>query len=254
MSTASRKFALPLILFALGCSTPQVKPLSPTERAQFLIEIAGAALTEGDSTSALVHLNDAEKLDPNISELHYIRALAYNAKGDAVSAISEARVAVKLNPKLSNANNALGKLLLDAGKNSEATPYLLKAATDPLNHDAFKPLTSLGILYYRKGQFKKAREVLDKATQASKNESCIAYYYKGHLDLREARFKEAIANYHAASNQYCAKFAEGHLALALAYEKSGQYDLARRKYLEIEQQFHSTQFAQQAIDHLIKLP
>jgi len=44
------------------------------------------------------------------------------------------------------------------------------------------------------------------------------------------------------------------LALALAYEKSGQYDLARRKYLEIEQQFHSTQFAQQAIDHLIKLP
>lgn len=243
-----------LALSALNCSTPTSQVLSKSDKARFFVEIAGGALTEGDIVGSLQHLAAAEELDPEIPELHHIKALAYHAKGEHLTAVTEAKKAVSLAPHFSNANNTLGKLLLDEGNYLEAEPYLKKAANDPLNREAYKALTNLGILHYRRGEYPQAGDLFNQAAKASKTEACIAFYYKGHLNLRESQFQDAISNYHAASNRLCSGFAEAHLALAMTYEKSGQYDLARRKYLEIQQQFNSTQYAQQAIDHLKNLP
>lgn len=248
-------FSALFIVSFVGCSTPsEQKNLSKAERAHLLVEIAGGALKEGDIVGSLQHLAAAEELDSSIPELHHTKGLAYHAKGEQEIAIQEVKKALELAPQYSNANNTLGKLLLDEAKYTEAEPYLKKAAQDPLNREAYKALTNLGILHYRQGQYTEARNLFNQAIKASKIESCIAHYYQGHLELREGHFPEAIANYHQASTRLCSTFAEAHLALAMTYEKSGQVDLARRKYLEIQQQFNSTQYAQQAIDHLKNLP
>jgi Tfp pilus assembly protein PilF len=244
----------PLALACASCASLSSKGLSKTEKAQYLVEIAAGALREGDPIGALEQLKQAEELNPKSAELHHTKALAFHAKGEEENALKEAKLAIQLQPDYSAANTTLGKLLLDAGKLAEAEPLLEKAASDSVNREAYKALTNLGILHYRKGDNKKARIYLSKAIESSKNLACIAYYYKGHIDLKEAKVKDAISSYHSASNRLCSGFAEAHMALAMTYERSGQYDLARRKYLEIQQQFNSTNYADRAIQQLRNMP
>jgi len=243
-----------LAFSVISCSTTSTKQLSKTERARLLVEVAGGALTEGDVVGALQHLANAEELDSQLAELHHMKALAYHAKGEPKTALQEAQKAVSISPTLSNANNTLGKLLLDDNQYTQAEHFLNQAANAPLNREAYKALTNLGILNYRRKDYAKAGKFFDRAIQASQTEACIAFYYKGHLALKEGQLKDAVIQYRHASNRLCSSFAEAHLALAKVYQRNGQFDLARRKYLEIQQQFNSTQYAQEAIDHLKNLP
>lgn len=248
--------SLSLILgMAAGCASSPSKPeQSKTERAKMLVQMGNAAYYDGDLTGALSALLDAERDDPTLPDLHHSKALVLHAKGERARALEEARIAVRLKPDYSEGNNTLGKLLLDEGKLDEAIPYLNLAAKDLLNREAFKAYTNLGILYYRKADFKKARENLDHAIRNSAEGACIAYYYRGHLKIRDSRFREAIDDYEKASRNFCGSFADAHLALGVALKRNGQVDQARKKFLEIQQQFPSTRVAEQAIGQLRRMP
>jgi Tfp pilus assembly protein PilF len=250
--------ALSAVVALPGCASAPTsekkKEPTATERAQMLVEIANGSLTEGDATGALETLMRAEKEDSSLPELHHSKALAYYFKKDLTSAIEEARKAVELKPNYSDANNTLGKLLVDTGKGREAVPYLEKAANDPINREAFKPLTLLGMMSYREGQYGKAEGYLSRAIEAAPTGACVAYSYRGHLRLRESRFREAVKDYDSAGKRMCASFVDAHMAMGIAYERSKQYDLARKKYLEIQDRYPNTQFADQAMNHLRSLP
>src|SRR3712207_3002041 len=102
-----------MMLLVAACAsapTPKKKNLTQTEKAQLLIEIANNALLEGDSTGALQNLVVAEELDPQNSELHHSKAIAYHAKGQFELALTEAKKAVELAPQAAQFNNTLGKI------------------------------------------------------------------------------------------------------------------------------------------------
>ncbi|MCM2277718.1 MAG: tetratricopeptide repeat protein [Oligoflexia bacterium] len=239
-----------------GCaSAPKSKAdQTPAERAQLFLQMGSTALLEGDPTGALENLFEARRLGLDSAELRHGLALAYHAKGEAQAALDEARRAVAMKPGLSEANSTLGKLLMDHGRNDEALPYLRKAAKDPLYRESFKPLTSIGIIHYRKGELSQSRLHLDRAIQSARTSACVAYYYRGHLNLRESRPTDAIHDYEMASKNVCAGFGDAHVALALAYEKLRENEKARKKFLEIQQLFPSTPYSAQAIAHLQNLP
>lgn len=216
--------------------------------------IALGALSEGDTTGALQNLAEAEALDPHQTEFHHTRARAFYFRKETILAETEVRRAIELDPKNSGAQNTLGKLLFDQGKSSEAQTHLMLAANDPLYYDAYKAWTLLGIIQYRNADYKKAKDYFDRAIISSPMGACIAYYYRGHVQLRDSLFGEAIRDYSLASRQFCAGFADAHLALGLAYEQSKQFDQARKKYLEIQTSFPSTRIAEQAMNHLRYLP
>jgi type IV pilus assembly protein PilF len=245
-----------LLIFGLtsACATGSKSNLTKVERARQFLEVAGGALSEGDPTVALHNLSFAEDLAPELPEVHHAKALAYYAKGELETAFKEAALSVKLNPQYSAGNNTLGKLYMDQGRYADAFPLLTRAAKDPLNPEAFKAYTNLGILHYRKGEFSKSKIELDKAVLNSKDYSCVAYYYRGHLAMRNGQFNEAIRDYSSATRKTCSRFVDAYLALGLAYQKSGQYGMARRTYIEIQQQFPATQYAAQAVRHLQNLP
>jgi Tfp pilus assembly protein PilF len=219
-----------------------------------LVDIANGALNEGDSTGALENLLAAEKEDPKLAVLHHSKALAFYAKQDLATALIEARKAVELQPDYSDANNTLGKLLMDASKADEAIAPLTRAASDPLYRQNFKPLTNLGILFYRRGNYIRASEYLSRAITAAPNGACVAFYYRGHIRLSESKFREAVEDYDSAGKRVCAGFADAHLAMGIAYERGKQYEMARKKYLEIQQRYPNTKVAEQAISHLRFLP
>lgn len=247
-------FAWAGLAILAGCASAGKPNPTPTERARMLIQVANAALLEGDVVGALENLGLAEAENPDLPDLHHSKALAYHAHGDLQTAIAEARLAVKLKPDYSDANNTLGKMLMDSGKLAEAEIYLNKAAKDPLNRDAFKANTALGILNYRKGEYEKARGHLDKAISQSKGLSCIAYYYRGHISVRQSRLKDAISDYDHASKKLCAAFADAHLALGIAFEQDRQFSAARKKFMEIQERYPSSKYATQAIERLQHLP
>lgn len=251
-----------LILGLGACASTQRSPsgsgprkeLTHTERARMMIEIANSALVEGDAIGALENLLNAEKEDSKLPELYHSKALAYYLKHDVQTAIAQARKAVELKPDYSDANNTLGKLLIDAGQSEMAIEPLTNASRDPIYRDVHKPLTNLGIIYYRRGSYDLAEKSFSRAIQESPDRACVAYYYRGHLKLRESRFSDAQGDYDNAGKRSCTGFADARLALGIAYERSKQYELARKTFVEVSNRFPNTKVAEQAMKHLRFLP
>ncbi len=238
-----------------GCATTSSttgskKELTSEEKARLLVQAAAGAINEGDPTGALQYLAEAEKIDSEIPELHYNRALAFYAKKDPKNALKSAKKALELSPKSSEINNTVGKLLIDAGFYHEAEAPLLKAASDPLYRGAYKANTNLAILYYRQGKLAKSNQHIEKAIQEAPELACVAYYYQGHLRLKESRLREAAESYDKATQKQCANFPDAHLALGIAFERNKQYDRARKKFLDIKNNFPNTKVAEQAMDRL----
>ena len=145
-------------------------------------------------------------------------------------------------------------MLLDSGNYHDAEAPLLKAASDPSYADAYKPHSNLGILFYRRGQFVPAQKYLNQAVAEAPARACIAHYYLGHIQLKQGKFSEATRSYDRATQNFCTNFADAHLALGIAYERNKQYDLARKKFLDIKINFPNSQIAEQAMDRLTYLP
>ncbi len=234
--------------------TPVKKTVSKTEKARMYVEVANGALLEGDPTGALQSLASAENEEPNLPEIHHSRALAYYAKKDLKEALSSARKSVMLKPDYCEANNTFGKLLMDAGNYDEAIKPLMVAANDPLCREAFKAQTNLGIIYYKKLEYEKAMGYLEKAITAAPNVACIAYYYRGHVHIKQSKLSAAIDDYDMATRRFCANFGEAHLALGIAYVQAREYGKARKKFIEIERLYPKTNLANEAINHLRYLP
>ena len=243
-----------LALLATSCATDGHKSLTKNERARLLVDAASGAIAEGDPTGALQLLVQAEKEDAKIPELYHTRSLAFFYKHDLNQAIRDSRKAIEIKPDYSEAQNTLGKFLLDAGQSKEAEKHLKIAAADPLYRETFKAHTNLGILYYRGGDYHGALSELDKAILEEPNSACVAYYYRGHLELKEGRFPDAVKDYASATRRFCAGFADAHFALGIAYERGKQYDLAKKKFLDIRQAFPNTKVADQAVERLKYLP
>lgn len=246
-------FALVLASCATTSGTKKTK-MSTAEQSDLMIRTAAGTIEENDPIGALQLLAEAEKLTPNRPEIFHLRTIAYTAKGEPTEALAAARKAVALAPEVAEYNNNLGKLLLDHGKLNEAETLLLKSANDQLYRDAYKANTSLGILYYRRGQEAEARKRFAKAAQQSPRDACVAYYYLGHIDLKASRFDEAIRHYDRATRQLCASFSDAHYALGLAYEQAQQFEKARRKFMDITSAFPDSQVATRAMNRLRNLP
>ncbi len=245
---------LSLVALSACSSAPEKKQLTKRERALLYVELANGALVEGDPTGALQALRSAEEFDPSLPEIYHSRALAFEAKKDIPTALIEAKKAAMMAPNSSTAQNTLGKLLLDSGRNAEAITPLSRAAHDPYYTESYKPLTNLGILYYRQGDYAKSEQNLNRAVQSSPIQSCHAHYYLGHIHLRKGEFDQSIREYERATQRFCARFADAHFALGIAFERSHRFDDARKVYLSIRSSFPRSQIADKAMDRLRDIP
>ena len=242
------------LFFGCASTSPSGKKMTAADRSRVFVEIANGALAEGDPTGALQNLARAEVEDSQLPELHHSKALAYYAKHNIEAATDSARRAVKLKPDYADANNTLGKLLLDQGRYDEATEMLLIAAKDPLYRESYKSWTSLGIVEYKRGHWVQSKNYFNKAILSSPVLACIAFYYRGNLYLREAKINDAIHDYVNASQKACTSFGQAHLALSVAYEKNKQFQLARKTLLDIQERYPRTQLAEKAFEQLKHLP
>lgn len=111
-----------LLLTLSACSTTSTSKKTAT--VEGMLNIAGAAINEGDHITALEYLNQANALEPGNARTHHLYALAYLGKREYKLAEESARQSVRSDPKLSTARNTLGKILMDLGKFNEAETLL----------------------------------------------------------------------------------------------------------------------------------
>lgn len=240
----------------LGCASSQGrKPLSSEEKAGLLLEAANGAVQEGDIPGALQLIDASEKESGGpTAESWLVKGLAMASRHESRLAVKHLRESLKLRPDFAPAQNVLGKLLLDQANYAEAETYLKRAASDLRFRDGYKARTSLGILYYRRGEYSKSRQELDRAILDEPQQACIAYYYRGHIELKDGQMESAIRDYGQASRKYCTGMADAHFALGIALERAKRFTDAKKKFLEIRQTFPETQVASQALERLKTLP
>jgi len=246
----------PLAILSLAaCATAQEsKTLSKEDRAQLIMNVAAGSIDEGDPTGALISLSEVEEILPNSPQLHHLKALAYYYKKNLDTALAESRKTVALQPGYSDGNNTLGKLLIDTGHYNEAVPYLTKAANDPLYRDAYKAQTNLGILQYKLVNYSQAVHSLDRAIEMNPMMACAAYYYRGQIRLKNSLFETAIRDFEKATQKYCGNFEDAQFSIGIAYFRSKQYDLARKKFLEIQKLYPDSAMADKAMEQLRYIP
>ena len=138
-----------------------VQELSASKDSDILMASATALGQAGMHEEAIVFLNNAISLNPNVSEAHYDLARAYIALDNQSAARPELEKAIALAPGFYEAELVLGTLLVDQGDGDAAIPHLREAAK--VHEDNPKLLMMLGLQYYQRGYFADAIEALKKA-------------------------------------------------------------------------------------------
>ncbi len=151
--------------------------------------LAIAEFSAGHVEQSLGHFEQASRLGNDSATLHYYFGLAYLKHGDNNLGIQQLRLVLNKNPHLDPARVALGVALLNAGRASQAIPYLEQARAGS-QHDA-EFWANLVRAYFEAGEQQKALQATDSALDAVPNDprlaSTLAFLCLHHQEPQKAR-------------------------------------------------------------------
>jgi tetratricopeptide (TPR) repeat protein len=205
--------------------------ISKTEGNWFAHNNLGSYLIhKGAISEAAYHINEALKINPNISNAHLnVGYYLAEQKGDYATAIEHYKKAVELDPKSVKGWDNLGLALSKTNQLDEAIECFQKAKElDPSFFDAY---FNLGYAYSLKGEYDKAVSEYQKAIEIDKN-NAKTYNELGATMIDAGRFSEAI-DYLEEALRLSPQFIEPRTNLALAFTRQGKYKEAEEEYNNI---------------------
>jgi len=136
-----------------------------------------AALAElyhrnGRSRQAVGLLSEALAKTPEDQTLLYALGAAYERSGDFEQSIAQMRLLLKVNPEHAAAMNFIGYSLAEKSRDLDEAERLVKRALE-LEPESGSFLDSLGWVYFRRGQYKRAVEALERAAELDPEEPLI---------------------------------------------------------------------------------
>lgn len=129
----------------------------------YLIEIE--SLTSASPETAMLRANEALQQFENNSNLLYTRAILSERLGNPAGSEADLRQIIALEPENAMALNALGYTLADRNEKLDEALELIQQAAE-LKPDDPAILDSLGWVYYRLGELKRAEQLLREAFAA----------------------------------------------------------------------------------------
>ncbi|MDQ6666438.1 MAG: tetratricopeptide repeat protein [Acidobacteriota bacterium] len=201
------------------------------------------ALDANQFDRAVQLFTQAIAANPNDYSAHFNLALAYSLSNKDADAIPEYRKTLEIKPDLYQAHLNLGMLLLrDKQPKDAVTPLEFAAAAKPLE---FRPQFYAAEAELGAGEFEKA-ETHYHAALAADPKSAAAELGLGRAQIKLNRIEEGAAHVRKAA-EMDAKFRDGLLELAAAFEKAGKPGDA----IEIYEQFPSNPGAQERMGELL---
>lgn len=228
MKNAQGFLILIMGLFLLsGCATDE----QARQKANIHLRLGYQSLQNGDSTSALRELLQAEKLNPKDPEIRFALGWAYSAKGRYLEALEQYQHTLVLDPKFTEAHNAIGAVYLEMGKWDEAIQEFEKVLKDILYPTPFYVLNNMGWAYFKKGDRSRAIEYFKKSI-GLKRDFGLAYYNMG-LAFKELKQVEEATTAFENVLTYAPNFFDAHFQLGLLYFDAGKHERAAKHFEEV---------------------
>jgi len=196
-------------------------------------QIGTSHLMNGNYPLALTELLIAEDLDPSNPSIQNNLGLAYFVRDRLELSEKHTRQALKLDPKFSDARNNLARILIERSKFPEAIKELQPVLDDLTYTSPEKPLTNMGVAYFKMGQFEKAKGYFAKAIDY-KRDDCQAQNFYGRTLYEMKDFKRAQEALDRAVG-FCMRgqFDEPHYYSALTLYQLGQKSRAVTRFEEV---------------------
>jgi type IV pilus assembly protein PilF len=231
-------------LFVLGsfcgsaCAGTQDRVDGADGKALAEYDLAREAFERGRLREALGHVEASLAIDDANPDVHYLGTvilLAFCA-GDETStdcrfdaAEKHARSAVASAPDMRDAKNALGVILVHQKKYDEAVAVLKPLAEDILYGSPEKAWGNLGWAYLQRGNTDEAIDALRRAL-ATQPLFCVGNYRLGLAYEKKGEFslaREAFTKALDTDRPECQRLQDGFAARARVAEKLGQREEAR---------------------------
>lgn len=170
--------------------------LSAGPSAALYDALAATLQRQGRGKEALALLGDVVAKSPRDEELLYVLGAAHERQGDLAGALAKMRAVLEVAPDHAAALNFLGYLLALSGRDlDEAERRVLRALE--LHPDTGAFLDSLGWVYFRRGEYQRAVEALERASLLSPDEPVILEHL-GDAYLKASRSEEATGAWRRA--------------------------------------------------------
>src|SRR6267378_1150429 len=141
------------------------------------------------SQRALAAALQAQRLNSNLTEVHFALGSVYRATGRNGEALAELRSALQLAPNSDDAYVRLGEAYLGSGKGAEAIEAFQKAVA--ANPYYWSNYNSLGIAYYQLGDYEKALSALRRVIELEPGNS-FGYLNVGVIYLEKGKYEECL--------------------------------------------------------------
>lgn len=237
---------LMLVISLAGCTSTQRN----REEADLRLRIGTSFIQKRDFPAAIRELQKAEKLDPKNETVQNNLGLAFFMRERFPQAEEKFRRAVELRSTYSEAKNNLSRVLIEMGRYTEAIKLLDQVTEDLTFYDPEKAWNNLALAYFRKGDFKSAKNKLAEALKINRD-SCYAQTLYGRSELELKNFAGAAESLDRAIVA-CKNsgFEEPHYFSALTYYKLGNSGKATARMEEVIQLYPNTDYAKKAKEFL----
>jgi len=174
-------------------------PLVRASPADVYIDLSAAYLREGRLTEAFMNAKKAVIVDPKSSNAHYVLALVYQSLGELDAAGASFRKAISLDSRNPAALNAYGSFLCEGGKYDEADGYFQRALKNPLYGTPWLAWHNAGRCAESAGDLERAERDYREALQANPR------FAPSLLSMAEVRYG---TGYYLSSRAYLQRYAE----------------------------------------------
>lgn len=155
-------------------SAQKAMQLNPNNGAATMI-YTRATLSHGDPAKAIDTWQQWLKTHPNDAQANTILGALEEARGDQIKAMDYYKAALKIQPEQPVAANNLAYLMVETGQNSDVALSLAQIARRAMpNSDS--TADTLAWVYYQKGNYTSARDLLEDALKTSPNNAAIHYH------------------------------------------------------------------------------
>lgn len=210
-------------------------------------------LVSKEYTEALKNLLEANKLDPENTNILNNLGMAYYFKGEKDLAIRTLKASLKLDDNNSDARINLATIFYNDKNYAEAEKLYKKVLTHLTYDKQARTYFNLGILELQVKQNTVSAENYFKKSIGEDDNYCPAYFQLGLLQYNRRQYNSALKNFKEAGMGTCFELPAPHYYQALTLVEMKRYDEARAKLEEIDSRFKDSSFAVRARTKAIEL-
>lgn len=179
--------------------------------------LALAALKRRRYKQAVEEIAAAEKIDMTDPEVYLIRGIILFAIQDIEGAEKSYKTAIEYDDNYTEAHFNICGLYLQQKKYDDAIAHCQKAAADRLYKSKDRALTTIGVIYFNKGDLGKAEEYFEESFKVN---PALVYTHNelGKLYVAQGKLADAVEEFEIAVTGYPV-YDEAHYNLGITYIK-----------------------------------